>query len=254
MSTRTLRLERMTYEEAEQLLATGPIALLPTGSVEPHGPHLSLRVDTIIAEGVALRAAYKLTGVNTPAVVLPAVPFGVTHYASGFAGVVGLSASLLGLVIQEIAHELKKAGARLLVLVNAHLEPDHLAALADAVAAVERQVGLPAIFPNITRRDHAARLGEEFQSGACHGGSFETSLVLASSEDDVLRARLQGLPPVAISLSKAIRDGKRTFHEAGLASAYCGSPASASVAEGERTYDVLADIIAAAALAALRGG
>lgn len=248
------RLARLSYEEAGELLARGAVALLPTGSVEPHGPHLSLRTDTIIAEHAAVRAADSLSDAGIPACVLPALPYGVTHYALGFAGVIGVSADTLGAVIQDVARELKRGGARLVCLVNAHLEPDHLAALARAAASVRTAVGLAAIVPDLTRRELAQRLGDEFRSGACHAGSFETSLVLAAVPAEVREERRRDLVEVPISLSRAIRDGKRTFHEAGLTRAYCGAPAKATAGQGESTYAVLAEILVEAVRAALREG
>ena len=52
------------------------------------------------------------------------------------------------------------------------------------------------------------------------------------------------------SLSRAIRDGKRTFEAAGGARAYFGSPARASAEEGRATLAVLGQILADAVLGA----
>jgi creatinine amidohydrolase len=248
-----VNLERLTYEEAAARVR-GAVVLLPTGSVEPHGPHLPLATDTIIAEEVARRAAAALATRGVAALVLPALPFGVTNYARGFAGVVGVSAATLRAAIQEIARDLAHDGARLLVLVNAHLEPDHLAALTEAAATARSEAGLPVVFPNITKRELASRLTDEFRSGACHGGSFETSLVLAARPDQVRSERQRALPGVAVSLSRAIREGKTTFHEAGLTAAYCGDPARATPSEGEQSYATLAALMVEAVQRELGAG
>ena len=142
---------------------------------------------------------------------------------------------------------------RAVALVNAHLEPAHIASLRSAVHAAAERTGRNALFPDITRRALAARLTEEFRSGACHAGRYETSLVLAVRPDLVKEDVRAVLPALETSLVDAIQGGSRTFLEAGLDQAYCGDPASASAEEGEETYEVLAAIVAEAVLAELEG-
>jgi creatinine amidohydrolase len=136
-------------------------------------------------------------------------------------------------------------------VVNAHLEPAHIASLRSAVSWAAERSGRSPVFPDITRRALAARLTEEFRSGACHAGRFETSLVLAVRPDLVREEQRAGLAPIETSLVEAIRAGQMTFLAAGLDQAYCGDPASASAAEGEQTYEILAAIVAEAVLADL---
>jgi len=98
-------------------------------------------------------------------------------------------------------------------------------------------------FPNLTARPWAVRLGDEFRSGACHAGQFETSVVLAERPELVRDAIRAGLPPNPPSLSRAIRDGKRSFEEAGGARAYFGFPSQATAEEGRATIEVLGAIL-----------
>ena len=98
-------------------------------------------------------------------------------------------------------------------------------------------------FPNIATKPWALRLSDEFKSGACHAGQFETSIVLAERPDLVRESSRAALAPNPTSLSRAIRDGKRTFEEAGGARAYFGYPASASAEEGRATIEVLGAIL-----------
>jgi len=57
---------------------------------------------------------------------------------------------------------------------------------------------------------------------------------------DAVRARLPANPA---SLSRAIRDGKRSFAEAGGARAYFGFPAQATADEGRATIEALGAIL-----------
>ena len=108
--------------------------------------------------------------------------------------------------------------------------------------------GLRVIFPDVTRRPWALRLTDEFRSGACHAGQYETSIVLAETPERVREAARAALPPVPHSLVTAIREGRRTFDEAGGPRAYFGDPAAASAEEGRATVAALGEILAEAVL------
>ncbi|MDP9326532.1 MAG: creatininase family protein, partial [Candidatus Dormibacteraeota bacterium] len=50
----------MTWTEVDEALKERPVAILPVGAIEAHGPHLPLNADTLIAVEMAKRAAAKL--------------------------------------------------------------------------------------------------------------------------------------------------------------------------------------------------
>lgn len=246
MARLPLKLGEMTYEEAADVAADGAVALLPAGATEAHGPHLPLQTDVVISEAAALRAAIQLRREGHPAVVLPPLAYAVTEFASPFRGTVSLPLETASAFARDVILGVGRAGFAGVVVCNAHLEPGNLRALADAVVQANDR-GVPAAFPDITRKPHALRLGEEFISGACHAGSYETSLVLAA-DPFLVRSEIAGeLDANPSSLSVAIREGKRDFLEAGGPQAYFGDPAAATAAEGEQLYKELADIFATAA-------
>lgn len=86
-------------------------------------------------------------------------------------------------------------------------------------------------------------LSDEFRAGARHAGSYETSIVMAAQPGYATPVALDQLPPVWIDLPARLREGARTFAEAGAALGYFGDPASASHAEGERMLAALAEIV-----------
>src|SRR5690606_2652795 len=98
----------------------------------------------------------------------------------------------------------------------------HDAAVRAAIAGAAK--GTASVACPLTRR-WARTLSAEFKSGACHAGSYESSLVLASRPEPVREAVRAALPEVPISLSDGIRDGKSTFAQMGMADAYAGAPA-----------------------------
>src|SRR5205809_1016345 len=144
-------------------------------------------------------------------------------------------------------------GPHVPAVANAHLDPAHVAALEAAVAQNQRENGARIVFPDVTKRPWALRLTEEFRSGACHAGRYETSIVLAARPELVRDAIRLVLPANPRSLSAAIRSGQTSFEAAGGPQAYFGSPADAGADEGVRTIEILGTILAEALLAELPG-
>lgn len=247
-------LGRMTYPEVEAALARPEpkVALLPTGSTEAHGPHLPLATDSIISEQMAMRAAEGLAAQGMVALVLPPLHYAVTDWAADFAGSTGISEAAARTVLLDIARRCAVMGFDASVLVNAHLEPDNIATLRGVVReyAESDAPGL-LLFPDKTRRRNVARLSEEFQSGSCHAGQYETSLVMAV-EPATVRAEIAAqLPDHIVPLHEHIARGATSFLECGLDQAYCGTPAGATVAEGHESYEALAAIVVDAVVDAL---
>ncbi len=231
----------LTSGEVEELLRAAPlVVLLPVGSVEPHGPHLPLETDTLISTATCRRAVELLSARGVSAVIAPAIPYGVTDFAAGFAGAVSISGAVLTSFVGAVVDAWLAAGARHVSLVNNHLEP----AQARAIRAVldGRTPGSVSVACPLTRK-WARTLSAEFKSGACHAGRYETSLVLAERAAAVRIELMSGLPAVPTSLSEGILAGKTSFKAMGLDRAYAGAPAEASAGEGEQQLALLAEMV-----------
>jgi len=240
-----------TWPEVGAMGPDAPVALLPVGSTEPHGPHLPLETDVIISVETARRAAARLESRGLASLVLPAVAYSVTDFSSDFPGCIGLSRETSLSLLAEICRSVLSQGFRAVCLVNSHLEPDHLAVLREVSSRVAAETGKPVIFPDKTERRWATRLGEEFRSGACHAGRYESSLVMAVDPALVRESIRKTLPENPTSIGRKIKEGVRSFREAGGDQAYFGDPASANPSEGEATYEILAGMIETAILEAL---
>ncbi|MEI8259838.1 MAG: creatininase family protein [Deltaproteobacteria bacterium] len=231
-----------TVECALVLAGPHPVVIVPIGSTEPHGPHLPLATDALLALESARRAARALREQNLAAVAAPPIPYGVTRYAAGFAGAISLSPGLVEQLLFELCVAYRAAGFCLVCVVNHHLEPENVSAIARSVAGANGEVGR-VVFANQLTPRWGRTLSAEFKRGNCHGGSYETSLLLAGSASLVHEDVRTTLPSVPISLSTAIRAGQRTFHEMGIDRAYTGSPAEATVAEGDALYEQLTTMV-----------
>src|SRR6266404_5700733 len=214
-------LAQLTWEEVRDLDRGQTLVVLPVGAIEAHGPHLPLDTDVVIATAMARAGARKLTDRGHVVLILPALAFTAASFGSAFHGTLSISAITVTAVIVDVARSLSDQGFRL----------------------------LPIVFPDLTRKPWATRLGDEFRSGACHAGQFETSIVLHERADAVRDEVRQSLAPNPQSLSKAIKAGKRTFEAAGGPRAYFGDPAAATGDEGARLIEALGAILEEAVIA-----
>lgn len=237
-------LASLSYPEVERILALErrKIAIIPVGSSEAHGPHLPLGTDSLISEEVARRASFELAKHGFETVWFPSLHYTVTECARGFDGTTSISGEATRKVLLEVCLAAKKMGFDRVVIVSAHLEPAHLAALREAARKFEEETGEALVFPDTTKRRWAERLTDEYRSGSCHAGQYETSLLLAIRPDLVDAEAAAELPALEVPLHERLQGGK-SFEEVGMSQAYCGNPGGATVEEGIKTLEILAGIV-----------
>ena len=171
--------------------------------------------------------------------ILPPLTYTAAAFAQGFAGTLSLRPETVTATVLDIAGSLTRHGFGVLAIANAHLDPGHLASLEAAVNAIRRDLGLAVAFPNLAAKPWALRLSDEFRSGACHAGQFETSIVLAE-RPELVREATQGRAaaqsrrrsPVPSGMASELRGGGRPR-------AYFGYPAQATAEEGRATIEIL---------------
>lgn len=242
-----------TWPQVKAALAgTRPVvAILPLGATEAHGPHLPLNTDVIISEGMAQYAVPELEDAGIAAFILPALAYAPAEYAAGFPGTITISPAAAKAVMLDIARSLKAQGFACLALANSHFDPANVAMLREAATEISA-LGLKVAFPDFTRRKLAQNLTAEFQSGACHAGQFETSLVMAARPELVDEDARRSAGDNPASLTEAFAKGAKTFEQAGGPQAYFGFPQKASAEEGVQTYEELAGALVAAIKAELQ--
>ena len=148
-----MKITQMNWQQVETWLKSDDRAILPLGSTEQHAG-LSLSVDSILSEKVAVDAAEPL---GVP--VFPVVAYGITPYFRAFPGTITLSAETLLKLLGEIADSVYRMGFRKLALVNAHGGDLSLASkLGTGTTATIR---LPLI-------DHRERIGGRLADLAAH--------------------------------------------------------------------------------------
>lgn len=193
----------LTSPEVADRIADNPIAVLPFGSVEQHGPHLPNGTDTIAAELVAEGVAERLDSL-----LVAFGPYGVTPIHAGHPGTVSLSRSVFEALLRQVCEQLISMGINRLIFVNWH-EGNN--ASLDAVAT-DVQADHPDVQVVTSHACYVAQRIYADQGGELtHGGGIETLAVLAHEPGLVHldRAGDATRPPEAIAMD-AMRRSRET--------------------------------------------
>lgn len=233
-------ISEMTWTEIDEALKDRPVAIVPVGATEAHGPHLPVSTDTVIATELARRGAAKLKEHGIPALIFPPVAFSVAEFGASFAGTVGVSPDASVALLRDICVAAAKR-FRCVAFANIHLEPAHLECLKRAVDEA-RKAGGSACYADLTKKRWAELLGDAFRQGD-HAGAFETSLMMATAPEMVRERERISLPPTD-GLVASIKKGAKTFAEAGGEEAYFGDPTAASAEDGEDYFEALTEALA----------
>ena len=109
-----MRIADMNWMQVRDHAAGDDRAILPVGSTEQHA-YLSLAVDAILSERVAIEAAEPLA---VP--VFPVLSYGLTPNFVEFAGTVTLRMATYCAVITDVLDGIARSGFRRIVIVNGH--------------------------------------------------------------------------------------------------------------------------------------
>jgi creatinine amidohydrolase len=109
-----MRIAEMNWMQVEAQARRDDRAVLPVGSTEQHA-YLSLCVDAILAEKVALEAA------ETPGLpVFPPINYGLTPNFLDYPGTISLKLSTLSAIIADVLDGMVRSGFRRITIVNGH--------------------------------------------------------------------------------------------------------------------------------------
>jgi creatinine amidohydrolase len=195
-----MRIEDMTWEMVETLVKSEKRAVLPLGSIEQHGK-LSLAVDYILAQKVAIDAAEPL---NVP--VYPALPYGVAPYFAAYPGTVTLRMETYMRVVEDILDNMYRSGHRKILIVNGHGGNSFISGFAqewlmtheDALVKVHNWWSAPETW----------KMVQEEEEGASHASWMEN--FPWTQIDDVEYNMIQSKTPVDLDMLRQLGpDGAR---------------------------------------------
>jgi len=109
-----MRISEMNWMMVEEYLKRDNRAVLPLGCTEQHA-YLSLSVDSILAERLAIEAAEPL---GVP--VFPVLAYGITPYFRAFPGTITLSVETYMSILRDILDAMAEQGFGRILILNGH--------------------------------------------------------------------------------------------------------------------------------------
>lgn len=240
-----------------------PLAILPLGPLEWHGPHLPLGVDALNAEAAALRVAQEVGGVVLPTLylgterertpeMLEAIGFAADGYLVGMDFPANSMPSyyypeeVLALTVRATLDLLVRQGYGLAVLMNGHAAENHLNTLQRLAVEYSHTTPLRVLLlvpiPGYTTGEWSY----------AHATAGETSVMLALAEEAVDQAALPAEGPLR-NVDFAVVDDQ-TFRgnpTADFTVREDDDPRQATAAAGERRLEACVAELAAAVRQAL---
>lgn len=167
--------QEMWRHEFEEALKHDPVVILPTGSVEQHGPHCPMDVDIVGPFYMAVRVAQRVD--DFPVIVAPPIWSGFTHYNKGFAGTISLRIETYLNLVGDVCRSICDNGFKRIVMVNGHggnMAPNHV--VRDTIA--EENVFVVAYSWWQSVADEMLAWSDTDNGSVGHGGEWETSVML----------------------------------------------------------------------------
>ncbi|PTX58498.1 creatinine amidohydrolase [Melghirimyces profundicolus] len=229
-----MQFQEQTSERIRESIKSSPIAILPMGAVEAHGPHLPLGTDNFLAEELSKRLAERVNGW-----VLPILPYGQVWSLSDFPGSLSVRNETLIHLLTDLGDSLVRQGFRIWVILNAHL--GNAVAVKEAARNLyERHPGFRVFYffyPGTQKVISEVRERPPVHPTYFHACEMETSYMLYLAEEKV-------------DMSKAIDDVPEIPQESDFTptpwstftrSAVLGYATLASREKGERVIEAALD-------------
>jgi creatinine amidohydrolase len=222
------------------------IVIIPVASLEQHGPHLPVEVDTILGETVATRTAEKVLSRGQQVLVLPVIWTGLSEHHMSFGGTITLDTAAFFAVVEGVVRSVLRHGFRRIVLLNAHGGNEN--ALRTLVDDLTPRLGVPIIqFTYWYAAAVPIAKILETQGGLSHACEAETSMMMAVHPDLVAIDRI---PLAKANTTPDLADiaggGVHMWRSVGSrsASGVLGNPEAATAAKGEALFDAISTALA----------
>jgi creatinine amidohydrolase len=180
--------KELTAEDLRAKAAANAIVVLPVASMEQHGPHLPVGVDTFLCEAVC-KAGAELAVKNQPVVVAPTLWCGMAEHHMAFGGTFTFDIPTYKAVLLSFLKSIERHGFKRVFIVNGH--GGNIAALNSFLPDFARETGLTlyaTTYFELSRDDLAQFL--EDQKSVHHACEVETSMMMVVAPATVKHDRL----------------------------------------------------------------
>jgi creatinine amidohydrolase len=186
MKVRSFYMGKLAWPDVQEFLKEHKTVVIPVGSFEQHGPHLPLETDAHTAFYVCVKAAEKAGC----ALVVPPISYGVSTHHMDFPGTITLSNHTLEQVIFEIAASLVKHGFKKIIIHNRHGGNSN--AVGSAANRIKMELGAFVVVDDIGVYGLTPDFTKKYIETPfdIHAGEKETSAVLATQEEWVVKDRI----------------------------------------------------------------
>jgi creatinine amidohydrolase len=225
--------------------------IVPLGSIEQHGRHLPLCVDTTQVTAIAERAEKAL---GDAVLLLPTLWLGCSDHHKDFPGTISVRPSLYSEMIKSVARSVLRARFTRIFFLNGHggNETPGAQALTELVGEDDAADAAYLVFASWWQvgRDALAPAKNGMTTPALtHACEYETSLMLALRPDLVKLLEAREQPPVLTSPWLQAGGGGRVrmfrrFHRL-TASGSTGRPTAATEAKGQAMLEAVTNDVVA---------
>jgi creatinine amidohydrolase len=167
------RYHRLTWPEMNEAIEMQKVVVLPTGTIEQHGPHLPLDVDLFLVESVCLEAGRRA---SDRMLVLPPVPFGLNRHHIDFPGTIHVEPEVFIAFCVCVTKSVAYHGFEKILIVNGHGSNTPLVDLAARKTVLETNSLCAAVNYFSLGVDAFNRVKDT--AVMAHADEFETSLYL----------------------------------------------------------------------------
>ncbi|MDA0999056.1 MAG: creatininase family protein [bacterium] len=166
--------EELSWPRHKEMAAAGAAVVMPFASIEQHGPHNPVVVDTCLVTAVCRKAAEGLENV----LIAPTMWAGLALHHMDYPGTLSFSLETYIAVIQDLVRSVAAHGYKKILLVNGHggNGPSLQAATLPLRQETGAELWMVTYFhlgSEIAGKIRASEVG-----GMAHAGEFETAMML----------------------------------------------------------------------------
>ena len=194
-----------------------PIAIIPIGSIEQHGPHLPISTDSDIVTEISLQLSDKINGV-----LLPTINYGISDEHFPFFNL-SIKKSTLSRILEDICESLIKNGISRILIINGHYGN------LDSLKSFERK-------QKNNRKIKVFSYWKYMDREFDHAGNVETSIMLAISKKVNMRKAKKGFQTDGMSkkeISKINKLAQKSFPKV-TGNGVWGDPTKSSATLGRK--------------------